>query len=549
MRWSIALALLVAALAWWLLIVESPVPIPATGASRTDPHLAVEAKNGGGDNAHRVAVPVVASSSSTDLVGSVVDESGLPVPDARVAIHAGSSPSLSIEDDVASWAPPKAVHVFASTTTDAQGRFRLSVKPVDMAFVDVVASKVGWRRRGIRGHALTANNPPVTLVLTRGLSISGRTITSGGAPVSGVKVFACSDPRTKASGIRTSITTGWMVPAETGLSDGFSWSEGVSDGDGFFQLGGLPRGDLFLNTLSDRWMATAMPTVSAGAAGVNVIVVPAMRIRIAVESAGDQKVESAGDQKLDYFTGIFQFSSSNPPAFGRPFSFSGNQGVLEIWIGQDWIGQEQASTATDRLLLSLSAPGHQAHRQEHPVEDGVTDLRVRLKPEPGVPVPLVIFDRDGKRVIDLQVDYAAPRDASFRPAIVTEVHGSPHVLLPPGLWQLRVLGRGQFPTAVPLLATVEVIPGRTAEVSANLSGGPTLTIDLRRVEGQEDIKTIEFRSSRGVLRLPRVDAQPGLVVFSSVPEAVWEVLVKPAGRPEISKSIEVSGYDAWLVFP
>ncbi|MFN9441675.1 MAG: carboxypeptidase-like regulatory domain-containing protein [Planctomycetota bacterium] len=540
MRWSIFwLLLLVAVSAWWLLGVEPPTETPAVGPLPAGAHVAVEAKSTGGENAQRVSVPMVAGLSSTELRGSVVDDRGIPVQGARVAIHAGSPPSLGLQEDVVSWTPPMAVHVLASSTTDDQGRFRLSTDSVAMDRVDIVASKAGWRRSGIRGHALRAHDSPVTLVLSRGLTISGRIITGAGDPVSGLMVFACSDPRTKARGIQTSMTKEWMAPAETGLSDGFTWSDDLSDGDGCFQLTGLARGELFVNAFSDRWMAIDMPAVSAGATDVTVTVVPVTRIRLAVESAGDQT--------LDSFSGLLQFSASIPPAFGHPYGFGGKRGVLEVWIGRE--GTSGAADRPDRLRLSLDAPGHYSYRQEHPVEDGVTDLRVRLEPEPSVPVPLLVFDRDGKRVSDLKVSRAAPRDAHFSPAVVTEVHGSPHVLLPPGLWQLEIRGRGQFPTAVPALTTVEVVAGRTAAVSANLSGGPTLTIDLRNVEGHEVIDSIIFRSSRGSIQVLRADAQSGLVVLSSVPEAIWEVSVQPKGRPVMSKSIEVSRHDTWLVFP
>jgi hypothetical protein len=200
-------------------------------------------------------------------------------------------------------------------------------------------------------------------------------------------------------------------------------------------------------------------------------------------------------------------------------------------------------------LLALRAPGHRAHRQQHPLEDGVADLRVSLEPEPSVLVPLVVVDRDGKRVVDLQVDHAAPRDANFHSAVVTDVQGAPHVRLPPGLWQLRVRGRSQFPMAVPVLTTVEVVPGHTASVLATLTGGPTLTIDLRNITGQEDIKVIEFRSKSGMLQLARADAQPGLVVWHSMPAATWEVLVRPNGLPVLSKLIDVASDDVWLTFP
>jgi hypothetical protein len=328
-----------------------------------------------------------------------------------------------------------------------------------------------------------------------------------------------------------------MTPAEVGLSDGHVRSEDVADAAGNFVVSGLARGELFLNTLDDRFVALSMPTVPAGSQNIEVVVVPALHVTLVVQT------NRSGP--LDSFSTVIQIGSpSTDASFGPPFSFTGTRGRAEVWIGQD---HELADI--ESIRLRVSAPGCTDYRGDHPVEHDKVHLQIQLDPEPEELVPLVLVDRDGKSVADLRVEYAAPRDAGFRSVAVTRVDGVPHASLPPGLWQLRIRGSQQFPVAPAFVTTVEIIRSRPVPVVGTLTGGPTLTIDLRSLPGQAGAKTIEFSSSKGVLRLDRVDSQPGLVVWHSMPKATWEIRIWPGGEGSMAKTITIADDDAWVTFP
>ncbi len=116
--------------------------------------------------------------------GTVVDEQGTPLPDAKVWLS---------EKLVGSFFP---VVAYEPTTSDADGRFTLSGLPLHAGWVrartDTHRLASYWQGDGPHGHRIARDMPAVIdgvrLVLTQGRSVTGRLINGADKPVPGAAV-------------------------------------------------------------------------------------------------------------------------------------------------------------------------------------------------------------------------------------------------------------------------------------------------------------------------------------------------------------------------
>jgi hypothetical protein len=521
----------VAAVAVWSYWVSASPPPLTSGPSQLPATALPTPTTLPTDLGRREAPPPVAT-SARELQGVVIDERGKPLTGATVIVHPSDGGGARMAPDVATTAPAMPVNVLARAMTDEAGRFRIAPREVSTTPVDVVASMPGWRRAGCQG-VNPGESPPLTLVLTKGLSIEGRVVQANGTPVPGVRVVACSDPRTKPRDMVTTTTRGWLAPQDLGLHDGFVRAESTSTASGEFRIDGLPRGEMFVNTLDDRWIARTMPIVPAGARGVEVVVLPPVHVILDVATMTGVPVDS--------FAIVAAFRAAGATEVGTTFSFTGTAGHVEAWIGQP----EPAV----RAIVHVRAAGCIDHREEYEVVTDKLVARVSLDSNGNESVPLTILDHNGERATDLILHRGSPRDATLRPVDLKTIGNVPHAMLPLGLWQLQIRSQKQFPLAPALLTAVDVVSGRTPPVVGTLAGGPTLTVDLRSLVWRDKVTSIGFDSTSGTLRLRRSDITSDSLSWRSMPRGRWRLSIVAAGEDTLSKDVQVDEVDVWVAFP
>jgi beta-lactamase regulating signal transducer with metallopeptidase domain/thiol-disulfide isomerase/thioredoxin len=115
----------------------------------------------------------------TTIGGVVKDEAGHPIEGATVHVHA---PPTEYEGTN---------HVFSlgETETDAQGRWRLDVAPRELGGVFMNVEHPHFRRNG--GHA--SRDLDSAIVLTKGLTVTGRVVDAAGRPVRGARAIIGHD--------------------------------------------------------------------------------------------------------------------------------------------------------------------------------------------------------------------------------------------------------------------------------------------------------------------------------------------------------------------
>ena len=163
-----------------------------------------------------IALPAIAQTSSAPpsklgtISGSVVDESGRPLPNARIMLR----PLGSME--------PESIN----TTTDREGRFELGgLKPVSY---QIFAFLQGYALRVLDGTQPGACRIGdfVTLTLTKGGVITGTVTNQTGEPIVGVNVRA----------LMVHVTSHLPYPYNSiGLAD-------LTDDRGIYRIYGLPEG-------------------------------------------------------------------------------------------------------------------------------------------------------------------------------------------------------------------------------------------------------------------------------------------------------------------
>src|SRR5262245_18953148 len=122
-------------------------------------------------NHAQTARPPAAQNSATTIEGRVVaDDTGLPIPNARVSTTSGVNGSMPI------------------VLTDGEGRFVFSFPPGPY---NISAVKTGYARREVPPPAA---GQPVEIRLRHGAAISGRVIDEFGDPVAGVRVALETPP-------------------------------------------------------------------------------------------------------------------------------------------------------------------------------------------------------------------------------------------------------------------------------------------------------------------------------------------------------------------
>jgi RNA polymerase sigma-70 factor (ECF subfamily) len=161
-----------------------------------------------------VAVTLVLGAPGCSLLGTVVDPSGRPVPEARVFVAC---------DDAITASKEQRLELFM--TTDLTGRFVCDEVPAGER--SIVADAPGFAAAMARITTTPTETATTTLALRVGATLSGRVTDDGGRPLAGVNV---------AAGLRTIML---------GFSSSWRWERSAAtDADGRYRLDAIAPGSV-----------------------------------------------------------------------------------------------------------------------------------------------------------------------------------------------------------------------------------------------------------------------------------------------------------------
>lgn len=175
-----------------------------------------------------------------EVSGRVVDEQGKGIEGAEAVVMYHLPPA----------------QLAAQDTTDADGRFRIKKVPAQGNFLTVSVNKNGY----IPNHTLfrCADDAKIdvgTLVLTRGLSISGRVTDTDGRPIKDAKIT---------------------------VSGASCFSQGETDESGFFTVSGLKNEDLRVLAEAKGYISN-FADLRAGSANVSIVLRKAARLEVSLK--------------------------------------------------------------------------------------------------------------------------------------------------------------------------------------------------------------------------------------------------------------------------
>ncbi|MEM7164201.1 MAG: sigma-70 family RNA polymerase sigma factor [Planctomycetota bacterium] len=195
-------------------------------------------------------------SRPTGLFGNVVDEQGGPIAGATVYLAAPG------EDESGARKSARAT-ILAQTASDEAGRFH--IPPEDWPVADLGVSANGFLSALLLEVVPGRLNEEVTVVLERGLPLSGRVVDELGGPVPGLELLTHTADGTGVDHVSPSQTR--LRAERAALADSASvyyQCEATSDRTGRVEFSGLPEGDLIVRALSPDWTIEEPQRVSAG---------------------------------------------------------------------------------------------------------------------------------------------------------------------------------------------------------------------------------------------------------------------------------------------
>ena len=134
------------------------------------------------NQSHPVALPTLKElrfDPGTTIGGIVRDEAGHPIAGARVDVVGSATESESTNYGFS----------LATTETDAQGRWRLDIAPSSLSGIGFNVEHPRYRRNGIVAN----RNLDGVIVLTKGLTVTGRVVNAAGRPIKGARAMLGPD--------------------------------------------------------------------------------------------------------------------------------------------------------------------------------------------------------------------------------------------------------------------------------------------------------------------------------------------------------------------
>ena len=395
-----------------------------------------------------------------DLVGAVIDsfsKGGIAgaVVDAIAALPAaeGETPPAPVPDEDAPWPPPPATPAAASGTPPeharaaADGSFRIAW-PSGLPAV-VSARAPGYGRTSVPAEP----GRRAEIVLSRGGSISGRTLDPEGRPVAGA----------------------WLRARGEGAATPEAWAQ--SDADGRFEVKDLAAGRYALTANAAGRTSSGVVVDLPGVGDVSVVLSPALVAWLAFRGTGDalparaRASAAAGDTELA--------SRVVDPARTHATKEGG---------GPVAAGPLRVVATVREVVVTVSAAGFRPWTSEPiavPAGGGDVVLEPVVERDPAFGgVRLRLADGAGGGALTAKtavvrwmradggpvpLDVAAARDEALR------IEG-----LPPGEYRLAIAYPGREPTE----STVTVSGGGVADARASLSEGARVRVRVKSASGR-----------------------------------------------------------------
>jgi hypothetical protein len=276
----VAVAVLVAAAAWWFLRPEGTTVVgpgagDGAGEEETAPHLAKadpvtgttspRRRPEGARDGEEEPAPVPDRAAGPAVTGVVLDhETGKPMPGVRVVAEISETTCPRFPDPPqALWgaeAAPRAVlparrpfrgAAASSATTDAEGAFAIPWRLTDVR-ADLFARRAGWL---VACACAVAPGAPVTIRLEKGSEIRGVVVRGDGRAVAGAVVRCRPAPGT---------------PILPGHADAAK-----ADDEGRFALTGLLPGPVIVEADHPKFVPTTLEPMEPGRKDLRIVLVPA----------------------------------------------------------------------------------------------------------------------------------------------------------------------------------------------------------------------------------------------------------------------------------
>lgn len=432
------------------------------------------------------------------LRGVVVDdETGAPVPGARILVEAASSPCPRIPESLApSTRRTDAGRRHAADVplvTDKDGTFSIAEgRLVDVfqraaGYVDVFARAAGYVMGCV---CMVGPFAPVTIRLKRGLSISGVVVRDRGGPVANALVTASPAPG---------------VPRLPGHAE-----VATSDAEGKFSLTGLLPGPVVVGADHPKHMPTSLAPMEPGRDNVRIVLVPALVATFRVRTDDGKEPDAPS---------LAWKTSGSPPRDGiqllgvpEATEAAGNDAdPAAPKVGTFAYPTVRLPCDRPDVTLTVKSIGYMPWvfgPEPLPAEGGERTYEVNLDRDLTLgSLKVVLEDRDGKALSFVgEKAQAVPwrRDGKPIPGGVVLKPGEALEMpaLPAGGYGLLV----RSPLHAPALVATEVVAGRETEAKAVV--GPPAKVRVKFTAPEALIVKFQLRMGRD-LDYPFPEAEAG----------------------------------------
>lgn len=311
----------------------------------------------------------IALQKSASIAGRVTDETGKPVPGAKVGIARDTGMRALLRSG------PAALFGGGGVTSGPDGGFRLrGLAP--QRNVTLEATKTGYvaaKRHGVTVKSGDAVKD-VALVVKRGLEARGTVVDAAGKPIAGAEV-RLSRPESGGMGGRVMIQIAGMSREKPDAS---------SAADGSFRVAGLEPGEYALAVSREGYAGKTVPSVTVKAEGVSewppVVLTAGVAIGGSVVNGKGEAVVGAEVFSFGEGSGARQ-ATTDPEGKFRLDGFSPDRGVM-VNVRADGYAplQRTVSPPAEDLSLVLKTAGTIRGRVEdagsnRPITDFTASVR------------------------------------------------------------------------------------------------------------------------------------------------------------------------------
>lgn len=319
--------------------------------------------------------PSATGSGAVVLKGRVVDPEGRGLGAATIFTYgppSGEARAATLRNETRPW---------STVAADDDGWFDLPVPEASNLRSVLVCARAPHHRAACQEWPVAPVDAARSIVLGRGLEISGVVRDANGRPVAGLAILCTTDRRMGEDATLVSSglldRTAFQTPPPTW--DGCE-AETVSTADGSFRATGLSEGTYHVASASADWIVRPSIRTVAGTAGLQLVVLPRVGVEVRVTDETGRPVPSP---EMD--VSVTRFESTAAPLRYRRAGL-GREGVAMVaWF-------DEPTWTRLALTCSVTAPGFEEGRIDAELEPTRprTTVELRLRPRPQSSRPLFV---------------------------------------------------------------------------------------------------------------------------------------------------------------